>query len=425
MKKRYAMRWYAVGAVTARTGDEMSGPALLLAGLAVTGSASTASWLLAGITVSAAVGGPVFGVLIDRAARPGRLLAWALGLYAAGLAAVLAGLGRVPLVATILIAVCAGLLGPALSGGWTSQLPRVATGGRLPRAGALDAMTFDLASLVGPALAGVVAGVWGAPAGVVASAALICAALPSALTLPAVPEPAERRSGPSIASDAERRSGPPITSDLVAGVRVILRSRGLARATTTSVVSCAGQGMLIACVPLLGESLGAAGHGAILLSVAAASALAANAVLARHPRLLAPDTVIWCSTIVLAVALVLLATGRPALLIAAMVIVGIAEGPQLTALFAVRHREAPGRLRGQVFTTGASLKITGFALGAGVAGPVADRSLPGALLAAAGVQVLAALCFAWHSRAHRRVRRAGAGDARRAALPDAHGRVRT
>ncbi|GAT65491.1 integral membrane protein [Planomonospora sphaerica] len=413
VKKRYAMWWYAVGAVAARTGDEMSGPALLLAGLAVTGSASTASWLLAGITVSAAIGGPVFGVLLDRAARPGRLLAWALGLYAVGLAAVLAGLGRVPLVATILIAVCAGLLGPALSGGWTSQLPRVATGGRLPRANALDAMTFNLASLVGPALAGVVAGVWGAPAGVVAAAALICSALPSALALPAAPDPAGSRPAASI------------TSDLLAGVRVILRSRGLSRATTTSVVSCAGQGMLIACVPLLGESLGAAGHGAILLSVTAASALAANAVLARRPRLLAPDTVIWCSTVVLAVALVLLAIGRPALLIAAMVIAGIGEGPQLTALFAVRHREAPGRLRGQVFTTGASLKITGFALGAGVAGPLADRSLPGALLAAAGVQVLAALCFAWHSRAHRRVRRAGAGDARRAALPDAHGRVRT
>lgn len=38
---------------------------------------------------------------------------------------------------------------------------------------------------------------------------------------------------------------------------------------------------------------------------------------------------------------------------------------------AIRHREAPQRMRGQIFTTGASLKITGFALGAAVAGPLA------------------------------------------------------
>ncbi|GAA3469714.1 MFS transporter [Nonomuraea roseola] len=389
VKKRYAMGGYAVGATAARTGDEMSGPALLLAGVAITGSVSTASSLLAGIMISAAIGGPVFGVLLDRATRPGRLLAWALGVYAAGLAAILASLGRLPVVVTILIAVCVGLLGPALSGGWTSQLPRVATGEQLPRANALDAMTFNLASLVGPALAGIVAGVWGASAGVVVSAALICSALPSALTLPAIPK-------------ANSRPSPSVASALAAGIRAIVRSRELARATTTSVISCAGQGMLIACIPLLGESLGVAGYGAILLSVTAASALVANAILARHPRLLSPDTIIWCSTIVLAVALVLLATGRPALLITAMVLAGIGEGPQLTALFAIRHREAPGHLRGQIFTTGASLKITGFALGAGIAGPVADWSPSGALLTAAGTQVLAALGFAWHSRAHPR-----------------------
>jgi hypothetical protein len=56
----------------------------------------------------------------------------------------------------------------------------------------------------------------------------------------------------------------------------------------------------------------------------------------------------------------------------------------------VRHRETPEHLRGQVFTTGASLKISGFALGAALAGPAAARSLPGTLALAAGVQALAA-----------------------------------
>ncbi|MFE2558663.1 MFS transporter [Streptomyces sp. NPDC059352] len=382
MKERYSLRFHLAGAMAARTGDEMSGPALMLAGFALAGSTTDASSLLAGITLSAAIGGPVLGVLLDRAGRPGSLLAGALVLYAAGLGMILVGLGRLPFAVVILIAVVTGLLGPALSGGWTAQLPRVMPSGRLPRANALDAMTFGLASLAGPALAGGVAEALGAPAAVVVSVVLITLALPFAWMVPARPGPARGARTTSV------------ISDLAAGMRVIAGRRPLARATVTSVVSCVAQGMLTACVPLLGErALGGAGRGAVLLSCAAVSALVANAVLARYPCSVSPDTIIWVSVLVQAAALALAAWGRPVALIVAVLTAGIGEGPQLAALFAVRHREAPEHLRGQIFTTGASLKVTGFALGAAVAGPVVARSLPGALVLAASVAVLAALAF--------------------------------
>ncbi|MFE7135128.1 MFS transporter, partial [Streptomyces sp. NPDC057638] len=103
--------------------------------------------------------------------------------------------------------------------------------------------------------------------------------------------------------------------------------------------------------------------------------------------------------LVLAVALALAATTHPVALVLAVVLAGAVEGPQLTALFAVRHREAPRRLRAQVFTTGASLKLTGFALGAALAGPLLAVSLPLALLTAAGIHLAAALWFAlWPPR---------------------------
>ncbi|KEF22049.1 hypothetical protein DF18_01580 [Streptomyces rimosus] len=435
------------GAALARAGDEMSGPALLVAGPVFTGSASTGPALLAAITIAAAVGGPLFGVLLDRSARPGRLLAGALAGYAAALAVVLASLGHVPLVVTLLVALGAGLLGPALSGGWTAQLPRAAPPGLLPRVTALDAMTFNAASLAGPALAGLVAGAAGASAGVLVAAALIVVAVPCAYGLPGVacggggpvgasvrgvpagpsvrtqpagaqslelgapsgarpgPEPGPRpgkQSDPCVPDRPARRAtsrrspaAPSVLAGLAAGFRAVRHTPPLARATVTSVVSCTGQGMLTACSPLLGARfLGDARHGVLLLSVVAASALLANTALARRPGLLRPDTVLVCSTAVLAVALLMTAAaGPPALLLGAAVLVGLGEGPQLTALFAVRHREAPEHLRGQIFTTGASLKITGFALGAGSAGPLAARSLPGALLAAAALQVLAGLLF--------------------------------
>ncbi|MEU1049337.1 MFS transporter [Streptomyces sp. NPDC005897] len=382
MRGRYSLGSYLAGAVAARAGDEMSGPALLLAGFAVTGSTVEASSLLAGVTVSAAVGGPVLGAFLDRAARPGRLLAGALVMYATGLGVLLGGLGRWPFAVTIAVAVVTGLLGPALSGGWTAQLPRVVPGDRLPRANALDAMTFSAASLAGPALAGVVAEALGAPSAVVLSVVLITLALPAAWRLPARPG---RARGTRTA---------PLISDLAAGTRIIIGRPSLARATLTSVISCVAQGMLTACVPLLGERvLGGAGRGAMLLSCAAVSALAANAVLTRFARSVAPETIIWTSALVQAAALALAIADSPVTLIAAALVVGAGEGPQLAAVFAIRHREAPGDLRGQIFTTGASLKITGFALGAAVAGPVATRSLPTALALAADVAVLAALGF--------------------------------
>ncbi|WP_405505716.1 MFS transporter [Streptomyces cyaneofuscatus] len=394
--RRPSLRAYLAGALAARTGDDMAGPALLLAALARTGSATGASSLLAAVTVAAAVGGPVLGALLDRAARPGRLLAGALLLYAAGLAVILGGLGRVPFAVTLLVAVVAGLLGPALSGGWTAQLPRVAPDERLPRANTLDAMTFGVAGLAGPALAGGVAEVSGAPTAVVVAAVLIGAAAPAAWRLPAPAGPAATPAGSAAtpAGPAAQSRPAPLSGLVTSGLRAVLDSPPLARATLTSVLSCAAQGLMIACLPLLGErALGGAGFGAALLSGAALSALAANAVFARHPHAVDPDTVLWAAPLLQSAALALAATGRPAALVVAVVVIGVAEGPQLTALFAVRHREAPDRLRGQVFTTGASLKITGFAVGAAAAGPLAGWSLPGALLVAAGTAALAVPAF--------------------------------
>ncbi|MEW1695369.1 MFS transporter [Streptomyces sp. NPDC091278] len=409
MSERYGLLRYFAGAVAARAGDEMSGPALMLAAFALAGSTADASALLAGITASAALGGPVLGVLLDRAERPGRLLAGALLLHATGLGAVLMGLGRWPFAVTVLVAGVTGLLGPALSGGWTAQLPRVVPDDRLPGANALDAMTFGVAALAGPALAGGVAEALGASTAVVVSVALITLALPAAWLLPARPSPATTRPPPARSpmppgghdpcgkrrlpvSRPHRSSS--VAGDLLAGARIVAGRPALARATLASVVCCVAQGMLMACVPLLGERvLDGAGHAAVLLSCATLSALVADAALARSPRAISPRTLLWSGALVQAAALGLASAsqGRPVVLVVAFLVLGIGEGPQLAALFAVRHREAPERLRSQIFTTGASLKITGFALGAAAGGPLAGRSLSGTLALASGTAALAAL----------------------------------
>ncbi|MFB9203339.1 MFS transporter [Nonomuraea spiralis] len=376
---------YMAGVVAARTGDEMSGPALLVAGLAATGSPLLGASLLAGLTVSAAVGGPLLGVLLDRARRPGRLLAGCLLGYAGGLLLVAYGVGRAPGAVLVALAAVTGLAGPALTGGWTGQLPLVSgpDARRLTRATTLDAMSYNVAGLAGPAAVGVVAAVGGGTAAVPVSVALLLIALPAAWTLPAHDVPATAAAPPPVLD----------------GVRVVLRNRVLRRATAGSMVSCAGAGMFVVSAPMLGlELAGDSGRGTLLLAVTAAAGLAANGLLAWRggPRR-------WDTTLVRSTALIGLGMAAAAgagafagaywMAVVAAAMVGAGEGPQLTALFAVRQREAPAGLRSQVFTTGASLKITSFAAGSALAGPLSAHAAGAALLAGAALQAVAVAVF--------------------------------
>ncbi|HEU4399988.1 MAG TPA: MFS transporter, partial [Actinomycetota bacterium] len=73
-------------------------------------------------------------------------------------------------------------------------------------------------------------------------------------------------------------------------------------------------------------------------------------------------------------------------------IAGVVEGPAFAATFATRQRWSPADLRGQIFTTAASLKVGAFAVGAALAGPAVERVGVGGILVAAGaIHVLAAL----------------------------------
>ncbi|WP_327091546.1 MFS transporter [Nonomuraea sp. NBC_01738] len=377
------MLWrYMVGAVAARTGDEMSGPALLLLGLAVTASPAASAWLLAALTASSALGGPVLGVLLDRSPRPGRILACCLAGYAGALVALLFLLGATPVVVSLAVAGAAGLLGPALTGGWTAQLPTVTTAARLPGANAYDAMSYNVAGLTGPALAGLLATVASPAVALAAAALLIAGALPTALTLPAVAE--KRREGENDA--------PAVTAG--AAFRGIWGSPSLRGATVMSMVSIAGTAMLVVCAPLIGQRLaGGAGFGALLLAFVAGGALLANTVMARVTRLSPEAVLFWATSLIGAGMAVTASAGTFWVAAAGAALVGAGEGPQLTALFAVRHREASARVRSLVFTTGASLKITSFAAGSAVAGPLAVHSVPLALAAGAGAQVVAALGY--------------------------------
>lgn len=382
-ERRYTIIHYLFGALPARLGDEMSSQAILLIGLTLTRSVSLGSTVLAALTISAAIGGPLLGTMLDRSLHPGRILTWALGLYAVGIGCTAFLLGRIPIEVSIMIALASGFLMPAISGGWSSRLKSFVAEEQMARASAIDATTFNIAGLAGPATAGLIAAMFGAHWAVIVLIVLLIVALPMAWSLP---RKTIHPSQPSTAS---------FIKDVALGFKVIVHNKKLFRITLTSIVSYMGIGMLWVIYPLVGKELfDNTGYGGLFASLVSVGALAATIAYAKWPTKYSPDVVAAITTIILGVAMLILAsTSSTLLVIIAMLIIGFADGPQLAAIFTVRHREAPEQSRSQVFTTGASLKITAAAIGAVIAGQTATISLHLTLLIACSTQLLAVAVF--------------------------------
>lgn len=381
------MGTYLIGATVSRTGDEMCGPALVLLALATAEAVSTGPVVVAALTAATAVGGPVLGVLLDRSRHRGRLLSLALLVFATVVAAVAVLLGHIPVPVIIVIALIGGLFRPALSGGWSSRLPDVIPARALPRASALDGLTFDIAALAAPILVGLLA--------LLLSPAYAVAVTVLALLL-AVPA-AYATGGTKITT------GPPasLRAQVLAGFHAIARIGPLRRATVTSVISYVGVGLIFTSAPLLAERiLGQPEYGAGLLVLMAIAALVGNAVYAFRPDRIAPDRVLVITFGLLALAAgfaaLALVMNRPpiglGLLLVAAVLTGAADGPQLSALLRIRHRDTPPEVRSQVFTTSASLKLGGAAAGAALCGLLAS-ALPLAMLVALAAELVAVAGF--------------------------------
>jgi MFS family permease len=381
-ERRYTLRRYLLGALPARIGDEMSGQAILLLGLGVFHDARQGSALLAALTISATLGGPLVGGMLDHARNPGRILAATLFAYACGLSILSLSLGHAPFAFSLLIALSAGFFMPAISGGWSSRLTSFIADEHMVRASAIDATTFNIAGLVGPAMAGLVVIAFNAYWAMAILVLFLLLALPVAYTLPKH----------SVQNGQHELS---FLRLVTAGFTVILSNKDLLRITLTSVISYMGIGMLWIICPLVGQvAFGSVGYGGVLMTILSIGALVATIAYAKWPSRFSPDKITFLTTLMLSLAMLILALSKSSFgVIIAMLLAGLADGPQLAAIFAVRHREAPERLRSQVFTTGASLKITAAAIGASIAGQLAASSLRITIMAAVSIQMLAAIAF--------------------------------
>jgi predicted MFS family arabinose efflux permease len=270
-----------------------------------------------------------------------------------------------------------GCCGPSLTGGLTSQLPRLVSESSLPRAFGADSLTYNVSGIAGPAVAAVIAGAAGAGT---ATIALAAAAAAGALLLATLPIPLQRRS-----PDQQR---PPLTG----GFRALLTDLVLGAVTASSTLGQLGLGAL----PIVAAVLASRQHQPAatgwLMTAIAVGALLGSLLWTWRPAQPAHTP--------LTVMIALIATGAP-LAIAAMTtsslpltallfgISGISVGPFTGALFTTRKLYAPDDVQAQVFTITAGLRLTMAAAGAAIGGALAGLPSSTQLIFVASVPLLA------------------------------------
>jgi predicted MFS family arabinose efflux permease len=370
---------FLLAATLARLASEMFPVAAVLLVLDRTGRPGLAGAVVAATTLPAVVTGPVLGAWLDRTPRRRLALASNQVLLAFTLLGILAAAGRTPGWVLVLLAALAGVTGPLATGGYTSMIPLLVPERLLARANALEAASFNTAAIAGPAVAGAVAATAGPDWAVLAEAALAGLALPAIARLPRIGVPAGDDPGPLAAAIRQ-------------GLAHLARTPVLRGVTVATAVGLGGSGLLTLAMPFWAERLGAGRAGAGYLFAAVEAGAIAGALAAARPAAAWPPQRVVLAGLGLFGLVVIAWPLAPSFgaALGLVAVAGFVEGPAFAATFATRQRWSPPALRGQIFTTAASLKLGMFAIGSALAGPVLGVAGVGGILVAAGaVQLLA------------------------------------
>jgi MFS family permease len=389
-------------ATISRLADQSASIALVLVVIARTHNPRLAGLVVAAFTIPTLVTGPVIGAYLDRLRAKRLLFAANQATLAATLTGVTVLAGHVPGIVLTVLGLFAGVTAPVLTGGFSSLVPLVVPPGGLRRANALDAASYNVAGLAGPALVAAIAGAAGASVALSAVAGI--AALGLLLVLAAPMPAAQKQATRPAGRPAPAGEGAGSLRAAVADGLQLLRDVPVLRSTTVATTfSQLTQGLLPVALPLLAVRLGhPAAAGAWLLTALSAGGLAGALVSARLLARRTAPAVLIASLAACGVLLAALAVAPgfgPALGLA--VLAGFADGPVFAATLAVRQATVPPDRYAQTAATAASLKTGAFALGAAAAGLLAGVATAPELVLLVGTGQIAALFpfFARRARA--------------------------
>lgn len=369
---------YLVAALLARIADEGVRVCLVLLAVAATGNPAVGGAMIAVLLVPHVVAAPLVGTLIDRAPQPRWMLAALIACFAGALFAVAVLAGHVPLWVVFALLLVGGCCGPAITGGLTSQIPGLVQPERVPRAFGLDSLFYNVASMTGPAIAGVLAT---AVSPTVALAALATSAALGATGVATLP----------IAARSSRAEHEQV--GLLSGASEILRKPTLLLVTTTSTLAQLGPGALPVVVVVLATAWQHPAAGGLLLTTIAAGSFVGSVLWTWRPIAAHRAPLVMAISMIGIGVTTALASAFSSITVVAVLfgLSGVFIGPFGAALFLARTQQADEAVRTQVFTIGAGLKVTASALGAALIGFAAG--LPGAaqLLLAASSPLIAGI----------------------------------
>jgi len=375
--KRADFRRLWTGATVSTLGDGMTFVAL--SWLVLAGPGGTARLGLLGIcyTAPVLVGGLAVGYLLDRFDKRAVLIADSL-LRAAAVASIplTAAFGAMPSWLPFAVAATYGLLKMVPLAGFPAAIPQLVDESDLDAANALESLSFSVASVVGPAAAGLLIGQLGAANVLLVDSAsfLVLALAAAAVRQPLRPETAARTG-----------AVPPRSMMSLARDRVIV-------ATTLAFMAFnIAEGMLLVTAPwLAGTHLpgGAAVLGALLSATAAGEIVGAAFAGQRRPR--RRVHAIGVVQALAAVAfLALLATPHQLLVGAGFFAIGLLSAPMTVWAQSLRMRRIAPELHGRAFATLRTLMQATPPLGSALVTPFLLRDQLGA--AAVTMTVIAGL----------------------------------
>ena len=341
-----------------RTTSAMFATAGVLLVLQRTGSAPVAGVTAAASVLPGALSGPVLGAWLDVAKRRRVLIVADQLLSAAALIAIVTLAGHAPNWTLPIVAAAYSVTRPFSSGSFFSALAEIAGAELLDQASAIEATSLNVSIIVGPVLAGVLAGAIGAAKTVQLQAALTVVAA----VLIAINPAFEARSAHVAVS---------LRQALRDGLRVLAVNPALRATGIASSFAGFGWGMMFVCFPIYAvRDLHSPAHtSGFLWAAVAGGSILGTFVLRGRPTLrrvglsygiLGISALLWplADTLVLGVALIGLT--------------GFLEGPAYSGTIALRQRHAPPAVRAQVMTTLTGTAQVALSLGALVGGALHD-----------------------------------------------------
>lgn len=368
--------------VLARLGGQMWTVGMVLFVLQVFHSPSLAGLtifvnILPGLLLS-----PLTGALLDRHGRV-RLMLLDLALGTVTLLAIvlLASSGRLSPPVLLAVVLLGSLTFTFSATGPRSLFPLLVPRALWDRANAVDSGMYAVTSIVGPALAGTLVAVFSPSAALLVTA---CTWAAAALALIGTPDPrAANAASGSIWKDAWEGV-----------VYVVWRNATLRALAIVISLGNAGFGILAVALPVLVLTRfhgSAAQVGQLWAVMGVASLLAALLVGRMNSEGREKWMLVGGILASLGAFVVMADAGSLPIVIGAMLVVGLANGPIDIGLFSIRQRRTDPAWFGRAFAVSMSVNYVGQPVGAALSGPLINISLRTALLVAALTALLAAV----------------------------------